>query len=345
MPTIDQLRAALPGAVVTPGDEGYEAAALSFAGAGHPDVVVRPTDTDGVVAAVRWAAAEGMPIAVRGGGHGTWGLLEGGLTIDLGAFTRVEIGDGGIVRVGGGATWGAVADALAPRGLGISAGDTASVGVGGSTLGAGMGWMVRLWGLAIDQLVGAEVVTGDGRLVVTSTGRNPELFWALRGGGGNFGVVTRFDFRASPLVGVVFGAIDLDVSTVGLDTLIRAWRDAMREAPRRLTATLLDVPPMDPSAPAGLRIDLCWAGEDDDDARDAIAPLLALPGTVGSRVRRMSYPDILLETAPVAPESPGADADPGGMPSVVDGNGYLRELDDAAVAGSSRFVVMAGPAR
>ncbi len=163
-----------------------------------------------------------------------------------------------MVRIGGGATWGQVAAVLADHGLGISSGDTASVGVGGLTLGGGIGWMVRAWGLAADQLIGAQLVTTSGEAIEVTDAAHPELMWALRGGGGNFGVVTRFDFRAHPLPAVVFATLTV---TGDARAVLRAMRDTLAGAPRELTVTYMDVPAMDPSAPAGATLTAVWAGD------------------------------------------------------------------------------------
>ena len=158
-----------------------------------------------------------------------------------------------------GATW--------PRrshrsGLVLSSGDTRSVGVGGSTLGSGVGWLVRSVGLAADQLVGVQLVTADGGVVTASEDENAELFSALRGGGGNFGVATRLDFRATRLGDVVFGTAPVDGDD--LPATILGVRDAMRAAPRELVVTLVSLPPMGPgTAPARL-LELLWAGDDED---------------------------------------------------------------------------------
>ena len=224
-------------------------AALPF-GHRRADAIVRVGSVADVVSAVRWAADQHVPIVVRGGGHSAWGSVPGGLTLDLAALDDVEV-DGTLVRVGGGATWGHVAEVLSGHGLGVSSGDTASVGVGGLTLGGGIGWMVRAWGLAADQLVGAQLVTASGDVVEVTDASHPELLWALRGGGGNFGVVTRFDFRAHPLSSVVFATLGVSGDS---RPILRALRDTLRDAPRELTVTFMDVPAMDPSAPAGATI-------------------------------------------------------------------------------------------
>ena len=178
---------------------------------GSPAYVLRPKSVGDVQAAVRFAAGAGLALSVRGGGHGFpgFGTNDGGVVIDLSKLATVEIIDDErhLVRIGGGATWGQVAAALAPHGLAISSGDTRSVGVGGLTLTGGIGWKVRKYGLALDNVVAAEVVTADGEVVRASAEENPELFWAIRGGGGNFGIVTAFEFAAHPTTDVFFGKI------------------------------------------------------------------------------------------------------------------------------------------
>src|SRR6185436_4239006 len=131
-----------------------------------------------------------------------------------------------LVRVGGGATWGQVATALAPHGLAISSGDTRSVGVGGLTLTGGIGWKVRKYGLALDSVVAAEVVRADGELVRAGAEENPELFWALRGGGGNFGIVTAFEFAAHPTTDIFHGRIAFPAASAG--EVLQGWADYMR---------------------------------------------------------------------------------------------------------------------
>ena len=312
----NELGGALSGRIIRPGDEEWDAARRFHSGVGEPAVVVRASSVAEVIAAVRLAATEGLAVLVRGGGHSAWGEVGGGMTIDLSALDDIDV-TGDTVRIGGGATWGAVAAALAPHGLGISSGDTASVGVGGLTLGGGIGWMVRAWGLAADQLVGAQLVTAAGVVVEVTDDTEPELMWALRGGGGNFGVVTRFDFRAHPLPRVVFATFALEGDA---RPALRALRDLLRTAPRALTVTYMDVPPMDPSAPAGATITACWVGDDEDAARAALAPLLDVEGVALADLGVRAYPDILLDAPAADPDQP--------MPGFVGGNTLARELDD-----------------
>jgi FAD/FMN-containing dehydrogenase len=316
---IDGLVSEMPGRVVAPGDDGWESARRFHSGIGEPDVIVRAASVADVVGAVRWAADQGVPMLVRSGGHSAWGMLPGGVTLDLAALDDVDV-DGTLVRVGGGATWGRVAGILAEHGLGISSGDTASVGVGGLTLGGGIGWMVRAWGLAADQLVGVQLVTASGDVVEATRESHPELMWALRGGGGNFGVVTRFDFRAHPLDGVVFATLPITGDT---RRVLTAVRDLLRDAPRELTVTFMDVPAMDPSAPAGATVTAVWIGGDEDSARSALAPLLERDDLGEPEIAATRYPEVLMEMPAADPENP--------MPGFVGGNTMLRELTDDAI--------------
>ncbi|MGW8481603.1 FAD-binding oxidoreductase [Microbacterium sp. NPDC055903] len=280
------------------------------------DLVRRPTSAEEVAAEVRRARRDPRPLTIVSGGHGPWSHDEApGIRIELAALADIRV-DGDIVRIGGGAVWGDVASALAPHGLALSSGDTASVGVGGLTLGGGVGWMVRAWGLAADQLIGAQVVTAAGDIVETSAQEHPDLFWALRGGGGGFGVVTRFDFRAHRLDGIAFAenVIDGDQAAV-----LRAARSVMRDAPRELTITYMDVPPMDPSAPPGARLSAVWAGPEPERLREALDPISALDG-VTIEITAPAYRDILLEM----PHQEGDELPPGFLGC----NGLYAELDD-----------------
>jgi FAD/FMN-containing dehydrogenase len=271
--TIDELNAGIAGTVIRPGDPQWDDARRFHSGIGEPAAVIRASSVDDVRGALRYAVAERLDVMVRGGGHSAWGQVPGGITIDISALDDLSV-DGTLVSIGGGARWGDVARALADHRLGISSGDTASVGVGGLTLGGGIGWMVRAWGLASDQLVGAQLVTARGDVVEVTAAAHPELLWALRGGGGNFGVVTRFDFRAHPLDGVVAAILGIEGDARPVLTVLR---DVLVDAPRELTVTYMDVPAMDPSAPAGASITAVWVGTDEAAARAALAPLLAAP--------------------------------------------------------------------
>jgi len=295
----------LTGEVLRPGDDGYDEAARVFFAAGRPALVVRPRDADEVAAAVRHAVHHGLAVSVRSGGHSALGhgTNTDGLVLDLAHLDTVEIVHAGrrLVRVGGGATWGQVAAALDPHGLGLTSGDTKDVGVGGLTLGGGIGWMVRKHGLAIDNLVAARVVTADGRVVTASPDKNPDLFWALRGGGGNFGVVVELDFIAQPVTTVHYGTVAYQLDSVR--DLVRRWRDAMRVAPEELSSTLALLPPMG-DGPRQAMLLLCYAGDPGTpmaQADAAIEPLLELGQVLSASITERRYADVLEEAQPLPP--------------------------------------------
>lgn len=309
------------GVLLGPDDPGYEESANTHYAQGSPKLVARPANTAAVAAAVKYATAEGLEVSVRCGGHGTSGMStnQGGLVIDLGALDSVDVDDAtGRVRLGGGATWGPIAEALQPHGLAISSGDTVSVGVGGLTLGGGIGWMVRAWGLALDSLVEAEVVLADGSIMTANESDQPELFWALRGGGGNFGIVTTFTFQAHPLEGIVAGSIQVAPGAVA--EVLKGVRDAMRAAPPELNVSFLDLPAFGPDMPAGIQLEVCWAGTDTAAAEAAVAPLLALPGVTGHEFAPKAYREILVE-------NPGP---PPGI-TIVDNNAFVPDLSDDVI--------------
>lgn len=322
------LRHELHGDVLLPGDDGYAAAATTFFATGRPALVVRPRDATDVAAAIRHARREGIVLSVRSGGHGLLGSAtnDGGMVLDLAHLDSVELVDGDgdadgaapdrrLVHVGAGARWGQVMRTLDPHGLGLTAGDTAGVGVGGLTLGGGIGWLVRRHGLAVDHLAAATVVTADGRVLETSADQHADLFWAIRGGGGSFGVVVSFDFVAEPVPLVHFGTL-----TYRLDDparLVRAWRDHMRTAPDSLTSTLALMPPMF-GGPASATVTLCYA-DDAAGPRQAFGPLRAIGEVLEDDVRVMRYADVLAD----------AHRPPGGR--LLSRNTLVPALDDDVV--------------
>ena len=316
MSLLTDLRESVPGRAFGPGDTEFDAGRTVFAGVGEPDAVVRPHTAGEVAEAVGKAAAAGQAIAVRSGGHGLV-PVEDGLVVDLAEFTSIEVGDDGLVTVGGGAHWGDVAAALAPHGLGISSGDTRDVGVGGLTLGGGIGWLVRVQGLAVDALREVELVTAAGDVLTVNADSHPDLFWAVRGGGGNFGVVTRFTFQAVPVDGLVGGHVTFDTSDV--PSVIRAWRDVMRAGPDELNSTLMLMPPFAPEIPSGPQLAIALRGSE-DELRRLLEPLLSLPSVSTVSLGATTLGDLL------------EDAPPGKPPfDFVGGNGFVPELTDEAV--------------
>jgi FAD/FMN-containing dehydrogenase len=317
---IKQFIAGVDGEVVRHDDGQYAEVARKSLHAPVPDLVVQPRSAKAVQLAVQFAVEHGLEIGVRCGGHGTVPSSNApGLLIDLSNLDSVEVVGDNVVRVGGGADWGRVADELEPYELAISSGDHRPVGVGGLTLGGGVGWMVRTWGLTIDSLLSAEVVTASGDVVHASATENPELFWALRGGGGNFGVVTSFWFQAMPLKGVVAGTLSF-AQDAHLATVLKRWRDVMRSAPEELNATFMAMPPMEPGQPPSFQLVVVYAGTDADAAASAIAPLLDLPGVQESDIKPMAYKAMLME----------GQHPPEGMVFLVN-NAFVPEFSDASI--------------
>ena len=303
------------GAQFAPESAEFAAVAVSHGQPLSPTLIVRPRTEADVVAAVTFAVSRNLPITIRSGGHSTFDLDAAGLLLDLGDISEVEVLDDTLVRVGSGAVWGDVAAALEPHGLAISSGDTSSVGVGGLTLGGGIGWLVRGNGLTLDHLVEARVVLASGKAVTASATSEPELFWALRGGGGNFGVVTTFTFRAVHVGSIAAGTIACNPAS--FPTTLKAWRDVMRSLPETVNVTALAMPSPAPGAPPVAQLLVCTTG-----AEEELAPLLTLPGVVGSDIQRKRYVELLNEAPP-----------PAGASTLVYNSAFLSDLSDEAIDG------------
>ena len=255
--TAERLRSRLRGELLTPSDPGYDAARRVFNGAidRRPALIARCRNSDDVVQAVDVAHEQNLLVSVRGTGHNVAGyaVCDDGLVIDLSLMKGIDVDVAGrTVRVEGGCNWGEVNDALQPHGLAATGGFVSVTGVSGLTLGGGLGWLVRKHGLALDNLLSANVVLADGRFVTASARENDDLFWAIRGGGGNFGVVTSFEFKVHP-VGTVLAGIVLHPAGNARAAIAR-WRDLEAAAPDELTqGALLFHFPDDPSAPEAMR--------------------------------------------------------------------------------------------
>jgi FAD/FMN-containing dehydrogenase len=286
-----------PAITLHPGDDGYLASATTYMRTGRPALVVRPRNADDVAAAIRYATDHSLVLSVKSGGHSAlaFGTNDDGVVIDLSGFDSIDVLDGaaGRVRVGAGAMWGDVAATLGTRGLSLTSGDTMSVGVGGLTLGGGVGWMVRNHGLTIDSLVAAEIVTAGGDALRLGADENPDLFWAIRGGGGNFGVVTHLEFVAQRASTVHAGTITYSVDDV--PALLRGWQDVHRSAPEELNSTLVLMPGFGDEMPAMAMGLVCFAGADRAAADAAFAPLLALNGLTSAEITEKPYADVLEE--------------------------------------------------
>ncbi|GAA1886805.1 FAD-binding oxidoreductase [Asanoa iriomotensis] len=285
------------GDVIAPDAAEYASASRSLLASGSPVCVLRPKTVEDVRTGVRFAAGTGLVLSVRGGGHSFpgFGTNDGGVVIDLGELADVEVLDAErhLVRIGGGATWGQVAAALAPHGLAISSGDTKSVGVGGLTLTGGIGWKVRKFGLALDSVAGAEVVTADGEIVYASATEHPDLFWAIRGGGGNFGIVTAFDFVAHPTTDVFYGRIAFPAADVA--AVLAGWADHLRAAPDELTSIASFANPFAGGPKAPIEIHVTFDGDDPAQAARAIDPIRRLGTVLEDDVTLTPYAETLVD--------------------------------------------------
>jgi FAD/FMN-containing dehydrogenase len=295
--SIPDLRAELAGQVIAPEDAEYDQARTIFYAKyddRRPAVIVRPADAGDVSRVVSFARESGLELAVRSGGHSTAGhsVSEGGIVLDLSLLKALEIDP--VARTAWaetGLTTGEVTDALAAHGLAVGFGDTGSVGIGGLTLGGGIGYLVRKHGLTIDDLLAAQIVTADGARLRADAETNQDLFWAIRGGGGNLGVATRFQFRVHPLDTITGGMLVLPATP----DVIASFVEAAEAAPEELSgiANVMPAPPM-PFVPAehhGQLVVLALlvhAGSSEDGER-ALAPFKDLATPIADLLRPMQY--------------------------------------------------------
>lgn len=254
---IDQLQSGFHGQLLTSGDQDYEAARKVFNAMidRRPDMIARCRNAEDVAQVLKLARAQNALVSVRGTGHNVAGyaVCDGGIVVDLSLMKHIHIDPKAqIVRAEAGLTWGEVNDALQPYGLAAIGGFISITGVSGLTLGGGLGWLVRKHGLALDNLLSAKIVLADGRIVTASKWEHDDLFWAIRGGGGNFGVVTSFEFRVHPAGTVLAGVVVHPAEAAG--DVLRHWRDFEKTSPCELTqGALLFCFPDDPTAPPQLR--------------------------------------------------------------------------------------------
>ena len=281
--------------IVRPADRGYEAVRHVYSSTGRPGSVLLPRTSAEVAEALATVLDGGRPFAIRSGGHGMSSIATntGGDVIDLRALASVEHLGARSVRIGPGARWGAVARSLAPLGLAISSGDSGDVGVGGLATTGGIGLMGRAHGLTIDRLRAAEVVTADGAVRRVSDDESPDLFWALRGAGANFGIVTSFEFEAAEVADVVqTTAVWQPTDTAAF---LRAWGRTVEAAPREVSAFLYLGGGPAPVAQATI----VYAGDDVDSAGPEIERFLRIPGLAGQRSVVTPYASVPLTTGAV----------------------------------------------
>jgi hypothetical protein len=297
--SIPELRAAFDGRVIAPGDPGYDQARMVFVGDidRRPAAIVRPADTAEVAQVVTLARERGLELAVRSGGHSGAGhsTTDGGIVLDLANLRGLDIDpEQRTAWAQTGLTAGEYTSAAGAYGLATGFGDTGSVGLGGITLGGGVGYLVRKHGLTIDDLLAAELVTADGQVLAVDAEHHPELFWAIRGGGGNFGVATRLRFRLHPLDSVVGGMLLLPATA----ETISGFMATAEAAPEELSAiaNVMPAPPLPfvPPEQHGQLVILAlvaYAGPAEAGER-ALAPLRALADPIADMVKPIPYPEM-----------------------------------------------------
>src|SRR6266496_2023028 len=298
-PTVEQLREQVRGAVIAAEDPGYDEARKVYNAMidRRPLVVVQAMNAGDVMAAVNFARESEVDLSIRGGGHSVpgFGTCDGGVVIDLSRMRGVRVDPAGLTaRVEGGATWGDYHWATYPFGLVSTGGLISTTGVGGLTLSGGMGHLARGLGLAIDNLLSADMVTADGQFLVASEKDNDDLFWAIRGGGGNFGVVTSFEFRLHPIKDVYVGLMFFGLDRAG--DVFRFYRDFIVDAPEQLglfpafqIAPPLPFIPQEYQGKTFIAMVACWAGPLEEGER-AIQPIRDVAPIAAEMVGPMPYP-------------------------------------------------------
>jgi FAD/FMN-containing dehydrogenase len=296
--TWQRLAVAMRGPLLLPDHPDYEQGRRVWNGAidRRPLAIARCADAEDVSVVVKFAAGERLPLTIRGGGHNVAGLAvrDGSLMLDLGDLHRVDVdAQARIARVEGGALWREVDAATQACGLATTGGFVSSTGVGGLTLGGGVGWLMRHCGLAIDNLISADVVLADGRCVVASADQHADLFWALRGGAGGLGVVTRFVFLLHPVGDVLAGAVFHPIEAA--PALLRAFREFTPTAPEQVTFMLVfTTAPPAPFLPVSVHgqrvvaLAYCWSG-DPAQGEQAMAPLTGFGQALGKVGGVMPY--------------------------------------------------------
>jgi FAD/FMN-containing dehydrogenase len=289
--SIPELRRSVRGEVLTAGDDGYDPARVTFNALvdRRPAAIVRCARVDDVATALDFARGNALTVAVRGGGHNPAGhaVCDGGLVIDLSRLSAVEVdADARTARAGGGTNWAQFDVACQAHGLVTPGGVVGTTGVTGLTLGGGIGHLLGRFGLTCDNLVGAELVTADGRVVTADAETNPDLFWGLRGGGGNFGVVTTCVFGLHPISTVIGGPVWYRFDAA--QEVLRRFAETMASAPDHLTCQMQLTG--DENGVPVVQVIACYTGPDEDPAD--LRQLRTAPGVIRDEIGRIGYLDL-----------------------------------------------------
>jgi FAD/FMN-containing dehydrogenase len=297
--TFDKLREQVRGEVIGEGDDGYEIARRVYNAMidKRPSVVVRPANAGDVVAAVNFAREGRLDLSIRGGSHSVpgFGTNDGGVVIDLSRMRGVRVDPATkAARADGGATWGDFNAATYAFGLATTGGIISTTGVAGLTLGGGIGYLARGCGLSLDNLVAADVVTADGRFILASENEHEDLFWAIRGGGGNFGVLTSLKFKLSPIKDIYGGPMFFDMKDA--ETVLKFYRDYIKDAPEEMgvfpawqIAPPLPFIPEQRHGVTHIALVGCWAGALEKGEKE-FKPFHDVANVVAEHVGQMPYP-------------------------------------------------------
>lgn len=329
--TVSELRDQVRGDVVVPGDADYEDARLVHNGMidKRPAVVVRVANAGDVVTTVRYARDNGLDLSIRGGGHSGpgFGTNDGGVVIDFSRMRGVRVDPNARrARAEGGATWADFNAATNAFGLATTGGIISTTGIAGLTLGGGIGYLTRGHGLSLDNLVSADVVTADGQLLVASENENADLFWAIRGGGGNFGVCTSLEYKLHPLQNVYWGPMFYEIEET--ENILRFYRDYIKDAPEAMGAfPAFQIAPPLPFIPEDRHGDMfvaivaCWSGDPEEGERQFKA-FHDVAEVKAEMVGPVPYPAI---------NAAFDDLFPKGIREYWKGN-FVKELTDEAIA-------------
>jgi len=328
---VEQLREQVRGDIVTPSDDGYDEARATYNAMidRRPGAVVRCRDAGDVMAAVTFAREHDLDLAIRGGGHSVpgFGTCDDGVVIDLGQMRSVRVDPGSMTaRAEGGATWGDLNHATGAFGLATTGGIISTTGVGGLTLGGGIGYLCRGHGFSSDNLISADVVTADGRTLIASEREHDDLFWAIRGGGGNFGIVTSFEFALHPVDAIYGGPMFFELEDAG--DVLHWYREFIADAPRDFGGfPAFQIAPPLPFIPEGRHGDTflafvsCWTGPL-DEGETMLKTLRDVAPVVAEHVGPMPYPALNAAFDALVPP---------GLQHYWKAN-FVKELTDDAIA-------------